>query len=321
MNGALTAKLNESESARRLLQVDCESVKREKAALQSQLSKELQLRADRDKQLLKLAEQTKEAEGLLHQKDQVIRQKDVLNVSMESQLKEMLEKNRAIEGTSNHRYRAMKEKVAELEADKLKLTERLESSVRSLEASMADKVRITQRQLQEAAEQILLLQEENKKLDQRHLQKDANMKSTSDEVEKLFFFCFRNLILLLEWYPLRQLNKKVSEYQREAAELSQKLQSSSNHHKVELEELLLRLRSSEDHNAKLNSQEKELKNVVSKLMLAVQQAELKADQKVQQEKKLLMSEFEKLMAEKLLQQKKEVDDLKINHANKYGMIS
>ena len=77
----------------------------------------------------------------------------------------------------------------------------------------------------------------------------------------------------------------------------------------------MRLRSSEEHNSKLNTQEKELKNVVSKLMLAVQQAEFKAEQKVQQEKSILINEFEKLMAEKLLQQKKEVDDLKIGHAN------
>lgn len=187
LNSTLTAKLNESESARRLLQADCESVKRDKAALQLQLGKETQLRADRDRQLLKLAEQTKEAESLLHQKDQLIRQKDAQNVSVESQLKEVTEKNRSLENdrfTSKHRYFALKEKLAELEADKLKLTERLESSVQSLEASMADKVRITQKQLQEAAEQILQLKEENRKLDQRHLLKDASMKSTSEEVLK-----------------------------------------------------------------------------------------------------------------------------------------
>ena len=109
----------------------------------------------------------------------------------------------------------------------------------------------------------------------------------------------------------------MSEYQKEVSELSQKLQSSTNHHKLELEELSTRLRSSEESSARLKSQETELKSVVSKLMLAVQQAEMKAEQKIKQEKALLLSEFEKLMAEKLLHQKKEVDELKINHAKMY----
>lgn len=55
-------------------------------------------------------------------------------------------------------------------------------------------------------------------------------------------------------------------------------------------------------------QEGELKNVVNKLMNAVQQAELKADQKVQKEKQQLLDEFDKIMTERILLHKKEIED-------------
>jgi hypothetical protein len=43
-------------------------------------------------------------------------------------------------------------------------------------------------------------------------------------------------------------------------------------------------------------------------MNAVQQAELKADQKIQKEKQQLLDEFDKIMTERILQHKREMDE-------------
>lgn len=117
------------------------------------------------------------------------------------------------------------------------------------------------------------------------------------------------------------MTTKISEHQKESAELSQKLQTSSSQHILQADELSARLRSVEEQNSKLRGQEAELKSVVSKLMLAVQQAELKADQKVQREKEQLLDEFDRIMAEKILHQKKEVEDLKISHSKRSNCVT
>lgn len=120
----------------------------------------------------------------------------------------------------------------------------------------------------------------------------------------------------IDWLDLfEQLKTRISELQAEVSQSTLRLQSSSSQQTQLVDDLTLRLRESEEQVGKLQSQEAELKTVVSKLMLAVQQAEMKAEQRVQSEKQQLLSEFDKIMTEKITQQKQETDVAARRHAN------
>lgn len=195
LNASLAAKLAESENVRKSLQSELEVARRERSVAQSQLAKESQVRSERDLQLQRISEQMKEAANVLEQKDSLLRQKKAESDLLEAQNKELTEKNRVLESerfANKHRYLTLKEKVVELEAEKQRLTDKLESSVGSLEAVMADKLRQMQKQLQEAADKIVSLQEENKKLDQRHQEKDELIKQERQRLQevRLIFIVF-----------------------------------------------------------------------------------------------------------------------------------
>jgi type IV secretory pathway VirB4 component len=87
----------------------------------------------------------------------LVKQKEAQVMQTESQVRELTEKNRSMEGerfTQKHRYISLKEKVSELETEKKRLTDLLESSVSSLENAMSEKLKLSQQQFQRVSEQL-----------------------------------------------------------------------------------------------------------------------------------------------------------------------
>jgi len=291
LNASLTVRLNESETARRAGTVALETMQKEKTSLQSELAGEKQKRAEYEVRLRRLGEQMQEVEAAIAQKDHLVRQKEAQILQIESQVRELTEKNRSMEGerfTQKHRYISLKEKASELEAEKKRLTDLLESSVSSLENAMSEKLKLSQQQLEHATDQLTRQKSEFEGVEMQLSQKQE--------------------ILQREQLRSSQLQAKVDQLQNEVVEANQRLQTINSQHNQREEDISNRLRTTEEHNSKLKMHESELKDVVNKLMNAVQQAELKAEQKVQKLKQQMVEEFDKIMSEKNLQHKKEMED-------------
>lgn len=179
MNASLSEKLNESENARRVLQLEVEKALREKKGLLAEIDNERKAAFDAASEQKKLLEQLKLCKEIIDQKDQILRQKETQVVQSEAQLRELTEKNRALEGdrfTHKHRYTSLKEKVSDLETEKASLKQRLESSVSTLETMMGDQLRQSELQLQEVTARLNKSVEENASLEQRLKQQEDRVK-------------------------------------------------------------------------------------------------------------------------------------------------